>query len=248
MKHFQQLQYQLTEHIRQPERNAPPEGIEDRRLSIYRELFFNNVLGFVNSAFPVLHSLYSEQRWLALVRQFFAEHDCHSPLFLDISKEFVAFLAEEYSLQSDDPVFIRELAHYEWVELAVAVAQEKTAQPWFSVAPNRDDPLSVAATAKVVSYAYPVHTISVDNQPKTTSQIPTSIVVYRDQEEQVCFMEINLLTAQLLALLQQEPGQSVNQLVSTLASLAPQFDKTVLANGAMEIVTMLAVRGVIRIH
>src|SRR3546814_9823218 len=36
-------QFRLSHHIRDPEHNPPPPGIEDRRLQIYRELFYNNL-------------------------------------------------------------------------------------------------------------------------------------------------------------------------------------------------------------
>ena len=37
---FQQVQRQLADHLRDPKHHAPPEGLEDRRLNIYRQLFF----------------------------------------------------------------------------------------------------------------------------------------------------------------------------------------------------------------
>ena len=90
--HFQQIQKKFMQHIRDPKHHDFPE-IEDRRLAIYRDLFFNNIEGFVSSAFPVLKSLYCEQSWLALVRQFFIQHDCKSPYFLQISEEFLNYLS-----------------------------------------------------------------------------------------------------------------------------------------------------------
>jgi len=39
---FQKMQYAFTAHIRQPDINAIPENIEDRRMKIYSQLFYNN--------------------------------------------------------------------------------------------------------------------------------------------------------------------------------------------------------------
>ncbi|HPO24365.1 MAG TPA: putative DNA-binding domain-containing protein, partial [Arenimonas sp.] len=44
---LRQQQFALAKHIRDPEANLPPPDIEDRRLAIYRELFFNNVEGLL---------------------------------------------------------------------------------------------------------------------------------------------------------------------------------------------------------
>ena len=57
---FKDVQYQFTGYIRDPENNDKPEGIEQRRLNVYRDLFYNNIEGFISSCFPVLKSLMSE--------------------------------------------------------------------------------------------------------------------------------------------------------------------------------------------
>jgi hypothetical protein len=95
MKAFAKAQQQFIAHIKDPETQPVLDGVEDRRMAIYRDLFFNNVNGFISSAFPVLKSLYHQSDWLVLVRGFFKNHDCHSPYFVDISKEFVDYLATE---------------------------------------------------------------------------------------------------------------------------------------------------------
>ena len=62
--------------------------------------------------------------WHALVRAFIDQHRCHTPYFLEISQEFVQFLMQDYRPLASDPPFLAELAHYEWVELALDIAQE----------------------------------------------------------------------------------------------------------------------------
>ena len=90
---FQRLQRSFAAHLRDPERHPAPSGIEERRLTVYRQLFFNNINGFLEKGFPVLHSLYDEAGWRRLVRTFFDQHACASPYFLDIPEEFVTFLS-----------------------------------------------------------------------------------------------------------------------------------------------------------
>ena len=48
------LQTSFAAHIRDPQNVAAPEGIEDRRMSVYRNLFFNNICNLLSSNFPVL--------------------------------------------------------------------------------------------------------------------------------------------------------------------------------------------------
>ncbi|TMO48574.1 HvfC family RiPP maturation protein [Pseudoalteromonas ruthenica] len=241
---FQELQKQFSAHIRDPEANPRPADVEDRRMKIYRELFFNNVNGFLESGFPVLRSLYDDQRWQQLVRRFFASHHATSPYFLDISKEFVLFLAQQYELQHSDPPFLQELAHYEWVELAVSSAQDSgQLKPLFNV---QKQPLYMSETAQVVCYHFPVQTISVDNQPQQADEQPSYICVYRDQQDEVQFLALNMMTALLLDTLSQQPGMTLAQVCEALQRQAPQFNYQQLYQGALQIAEQLAQRQVLQ--
>ena len=63
LKAFQRVQYRFAAHLRDPKRNPAPRGIEPRRMKIYRELFYNNVEGFLANAFPVLRRITPDARW-----------------------------------------------------------------------------------------------------------------------------------------------------------------------------------------
>ena len=66
-------QYRFAAHIRDPANNPAPDGIEDRRLAIYRELFFNNVSKFLASTFRVIRKILGEEAWIRLMRDYFAK-------------------------------------------------------------------------------------------------------------------------------------------------------------------------------
>ncbi|OEC36203.1 Putative DNA-binding domain-containing protein [Pseudomonas cuatrocienegasensis] len=87
----------------------------------------NNIEGFISGAFPVLHRLIEASRWQRLVRSFIAEHQARTPYFLQISQEFLAWLQQGYVAEAGDPPFVLELAHYEWVELALDVSEAEPA-------------------------------------------------------------------------------------------------------------------------
>ena len=196
MKSLRETQHAFIQHIKNPEDNPFDHGIEDRRLKIYRELFFNNILSFLSSGFPILESLYSEQQWKDLARIFFIKHDCRSPYFIDISKEFVEFLSNEYKLSESDPIFMRELAHYEWLELDVSVRKSsQMTKKWDGFSPITQVQMSDLAT--LVSYQYPVHQISAEFSPSQSSEI-VYLVVYRDTTDKVNFTLINAVSAHLL--------------------------------------------------
>ena len=62
------VQRAFAAHIREPSVYPAPADIEDRRMKIYRELFYKNIEGFISSAFPILRKLYSDTDWHQMVR------------------------------------------------------------------------------------------------------------------------------------------------------------------------------------
>lgn len=240
---FIDVQNAFMAHIRDPDNVEKPHDVSEERMTVYKELFFNNVEGFVSSAFPVLKSLYSETHWLALVRSFFIKHDCSSPYFLDISAEFLAFLQHEYEMQASDPVFMLELAHYEWVELDVSVCFEDKTQKSISDIANQS--LYLSNTARNLSYQFPVHQISEDFQPTEPSEQPCYFVVYRDQDDEVGFIASNPMTAILLGQLNENPGINLLELVSKVHEIIPQFSTEQLTQGAAQTLNALAELGVV---
>ncbi|VAW49801.1 FIG005107: hypothetical protein, partial [hydrothermal vent metagenome] len=128
LPYFQRLQQQFAAHIRDPQNTAyAPEGelpIESRRLIAYQELFFNNIKSFFSQIFPVCAEILGEERWLDILREYLVKHDAHTPLFHELGQEFLLFLDSEFVPKENDPAFLLELAHYEWVELALSVSTE----------------------------------------------------------------------------------------------------------------------------
>lgn len=196
-----ELQRGLAQHLRDPQGTPSPPGIEERRLQIYRDLVYRNIKGFIDSTFPVLCSLHSDEEWEVLVREFVREHRCHSPLFLEISEEFITFLSQRES----DPQrpFMLELAHYEWLELAVDVAEGEVPPVTETEDPQRVR-AELAPTARLGSYQFAVHRIGPSFQP-TETEAPVNLLVYRDREDRVQFMELSAGAARLIYESSQEP-------------------------------------------
>ncbi len=201
---FKKHQYEFTAHLRDPEKNARPDGIEDRRMGIYRKLLYNNIEDFIASGFPVIRQIYSDNNWHKMIRDFFANHKSHSPYFLEISQEFIHYLQNERQQQAEDPAGLLELAHYEWVEMALHVSDEVVSMD--NINANGDlltqRPI-FSPLAWPLVYQFPVHTMGPGNLPVEAPAQATYLVVYRNRNDEVRFLEINPVTARLIALLQE---------------------------------------------
>jgi hypothetical protein len=213
------IQRRFTSHIRDPQRQPAPAGVEARRMAIYRDLFFNNVSSLLQQGFPVLYRCLGPQRWKMLIRQFLIDHRAKTPLFPELGGELVAYLAEGRAAEETDPPFMIELAHYEWVEAALLFSDDE-ASP--DLADPNGDLISgvpvVSPLAWNLSYRFPVHRIGPDFQPSEPDAEPTHLVVYRNRRDEVEFLKINAVTQRLLQLLKEDRGLTGLDALETIAS------------------------------
>ncbi|MCK4742452.1 MAG: putative DNA-binding domain-containing protein [Sulfuriflexus sp.] len=245
-KSFKDWQYAFTSHIRDPKNVAIPDGMEARRIKIYSDLFYNNVEGFISDGFPVLRSLYNEDDWHVLVRDYFKVHKNHTPYFLELSQEFLAYLQNEREDNEDDFPFMIELAHYEWVELALSIDETEID---LSKVDNEGDLLEghpiISPLAWPLSYNFEVHKISADTIPTEASAQPTHLIVYRDHEDEVRFMEINPVTARLLFLLAEDQALTGRAALQQISEELQHPDANAVIDGGISALNELQQRGII---
>jgi len=231
---LREAQMRFAAHIRDPAGTPPPADVEDRRMKIYRELFFNNVVGLLGSAFPVLREILGPDRWATMVRDFYRDHRCRTPLFLEVSQEFLAYLGEERAPMAGDPPFLFELAHYEWVELALSI--DETSLEELQV--DRDGNLlegvpALSPLAWPLAYDFPVHRLSPRFQPTEPPAERSFYIACRDRSDEVRFMHVNSVTLRLVEMLRQHPDRTGRGHLAALADELPLVDRaTVVAGGA----------------
>ena len=243
---FQQVQYAFTAHIRDPKTNPRPDNIEARRMKIYNELIYNNVEDFMASTYPVLRSLYDDEKWHRLIRDYFSRHYASTPLFHEMPREFLKYLEQEREPAEDDFPFLLELAHYEWVELALTVSDQ---QADVTAIESSGDLLNgtpvLSPVAWPLSYQYPVHKIAKAYLPSEPPQQATFIVVYRDRADDVRFLEINPVTAHLLQLIAEDSASNGRQLLETIAEQLQHSEPEVVVESGRQILNDLRERGII---
>jgi hypothetical protein len=104
------------------------------------------------------------------------------------------------------------------VELALSVSDQEP--DWEKIDPDGDllggRPV-LSPLAWLLSYQYPVHKVGPDFRPQAPGEQPTYLLVYRDREDKLGFMEINPVTARLVALLEESPEHTGRELLNHIA-------------------------------
>lgn len=244
---FIKAQYEFAAHIRDPELNPKPADVEARRMKIYSELFFNNVEDFISNTYPVLKEVTDEDDWLKMIRDYFSNHLSHTPLFPEMPREFLKYLETERNNPNDYP-FINELAHYEWIELALMTSDLDKDINWEEIDTEGDlfnnQPV-MSPLAWPLTYEYPVQHISSDFLPEEKSEQPVYLLIYRNHEDDIHFMELNPVTALLIQLINEDNDLTTKQLLENIADQMNHPDPNVVLEGGYQIMQDLKDRGVI---
>lgn len=204
LESFIDKQLQFTANLREPDRYPMPNDVEPARMELYQTIFFQNIHGILSRAFPVLKSMHQEDNWNAIVRDFFAKHKAKSPTYHEIPEEFLHYLSYVRH-QDNDPAWMYELAHYEWLELSLELSPMSLGDVIHQQNGNLLNEIPIISPlAWLQVYQFPVHTISVQSIPETQPENPTFLIVYRNWNDAVEFMHINDFTHALLSILHQE--------------------------------------------
>ncbi len=241
---FKAKQLEFAAYIRDPENKPAPADVQPQRMAMYRELFFNNIDSFLTANFPVLRAILDDRQWQALAQDFFAKHECHSPHFSKIPEEFLDYLQNERDNSADFP-FMLELAHYEWVEMALSIALETMPDQQQSPDKLIDQSIRLSALAWPLAYQYPVQKISPDFLPEAVPEQPTFLIVYRNPQDEVNFIEITPLTYRLLDIIQEHEGILTEDCLKQVAEESQHPNPDLIIAGGLQILKELAKKTII---
>lgn len=239
----------LTRHLRDPSRPAPT-GWDNTRLGVYRDLLFNTIEGLLAGNFPVIRALLGDAAWRTTVRDFYRDHVCKTPLFPEIAREFLRWLDTLDDGALARP-FLRELAHYEWVELALQIADvddvafdaiEDGAE---GVRALLDGVPVPSPLAWPLAYTWPVHRIDASHQPDTPRPAPTLLLVRRDADGTVRFSELTPFAYRLLERIAEMPTLTGREQLEALASEAKHADADAFVVAASPLLAQLHGTGVL---
>lgn len=243
-----QQQTTMGLYLRDPEHNAPPSEMDPARAQVYRDLVFANLSSLLSGTFPVLVKILGNEDWRSLVRIFLRDYRARTPKFGEIAQEFVEFLASEPLALADGswPPFMVELAHYEWVEMAL---QQSDAEPVAAgdAALLLDRPLQVSPLAWPLAYAWPVQRVGPDYQPDVLPAQPTLLLVRRAEDWSVRFSGLSPLAWRLLLLVGEFPDLTGRELLQGLAVEAGVVESSAFLESGLVLLRQMHGEGVVRV-
>lgn len=241
---FKAKQHEFAAYIRDPENNPPPADVKPQRMAMYRELFFNNIDSFLSANFPVLRAILDDRQWFELGQDFFAEHASRTPHFSQIPEEFLDYLQNERNSSGDFP-FMLELVHYEWVEMALTIAKETVPANRHSLDDLQSRRIRLSPLAWPLAYQYPVQKISPDYLPEAPPELATFLIVYRNPDDEVNFIEITPITYRLLEIIQEHEQVLAADCLRQVAEESKHPNPDMIIAGGLQILKELAQKMVI---
>jgi hypothetical protein len=240
-------QYGFTAYLRDPQAAACPPDVPVRRMQAYRELLTNNVESAISACFPVLKELVGEPRWHNLIELFFATHRARSPIYREIPVEFRAWLEATplMDLKRELP-YLLALAHYEWMELALDIDPAEI--PATGIDPHGDLLAGIPVLnplARLLTYGFPVHRIGPDCQPKEPEPEPTRLVMVRNRDHTIGFLEVNPLVARLFEVIRDNHTDSGQALLDRLHNDFAAIPATTFRAGGSVALQELASRDIV---
>jgi hypothetical protein len=168
------------------------------RLLLYRRLVRNNLTGVTEKMLARTRARLEEISPGAFDASFDAFLDAVGPrthYLRDVPGEFLSWVEERWRAQADLPRWIADLAKHELAHFQVAAAEVATTEPRVTeIAPDRG--LVFAEHARLARFDFAVHALPRDASDRTEpAERPTSLVLYRDEDDAVQELEVTPLGA-----------------------------------------------------
>lgn len=175
-------------------------SLQENFTAIYRKNTPDSLIEILTNMFPLLQTALGSQNWKKQVDDFFQNHPIKTPIVHEIPDEFVDYLYHH----AEKKHF--ELAHYEWVEIALYFDKTDLAQiPCHSTG----DLLQGIPVVSPLAYLLHYETLK--------QHAEDYYIAYRNTKHDVFYLGINLFSAKFFELLQKNTSLSGESVLKTLA-------------------------------
>jgi hypothetical protein len=137
-----------------------------------------------------------------------------------------------------------ELAHYEWVEMALQQSEAEPLVPG-DVDLLLDRPLQISPLAWPLAYAWPVQRVGPDYQPDVAPAEPTLLLVRRGDDWSVKFAALTPLAWRLLQRIDEFPELDGRAQLQELAVEAGKTDSQAFFDNGLALLRQMQGEGVV---
>ena len=241
MKPFQETQLAFTEYLRRPEMGEQ----RSRQQEIYRDSIYKNINQCIADVFPITNSIIPESEWELMIRKFISVHRLQTPYFLEICQEFLAYLMQTRKPLPSDHPFLLELAHFEWIQLALDIADMNSPECEHNSAPPENSLWKASPLVVGLTYLYPVHIIDECYLPTESGIHPTYLLVYRNRNDDVKTLATNNLNLRIIQLLQVHEKITHLKIFQLLSAELSDHSQEIILAKILTILCMLAEKEIV---
>jgi hypothetical protein len=199
-KRTKEIQTQFASYCRHKS-DELPDGVNELRINKYRSLCDNIIDDTLSQTYPIAKFLLDENQWNTIMDSFIKSHPFSNPQLWKMPKELILFLEDPKQSELLFKPYLIDLLIFEWKE--VEIHTMKDVKITFDASKELIDQLLVFNPyLEILHLNYAVHDIK--KETGTVEKKATKLIVYRDNNDNVQYKEINLLTAHLISSLQEQ--------------------------------------------
>ncbi len=182
------------------------QALPPNRFFLYRSLVRQGLLDAVRTQMPEAAALrgaaFSDD-----VHAFVENGLPQSPFLRDVARMFLEFIAPKWRADAAAPAFLGDLARYELVSFEVAAKPDPVSRTYQDLEVER--PVALLPALSVERYGHAVQDVKSSAAP---SQRPTQLLCYRDKQDELRWLSLSEVAANLVEKLQAgEPLASAIQ-------------------------------------
>ena len=200
-KETETIQHQLADYCKSNQNEEIP-GIKKDRLHHYRRLIYNIIDDAIESAYPITRSILSDEQWKEIIDAFITDHKCHHPQLFRMPGEIIEFVKlKQFDKKFNIPYLIDTL-NFEWVEVEIHSMQDVKIPEIKITNDLLNSVLYFSPYFQLLNLSYPIHKLK--DVDITDYKGEYFILVYREDNGTVQYVELTVLTHYLLSKLSTE--------------------------------------------
>lgn len=238
------IQHELVEYCRMNNEEVI-EGTRLDRLHNYRRLIHTIFWESLADAYPITKSILNEEQWNCLVDDFISNNPCQEPQLFRMPFSLIAFVENNDYCEKFSLPFLIDLLHFEWVEIEVHTMEDLQEEPFETKTDFSTGNIVFNPYLRIIQLKYPIHKLKTEDISLVKGNY--FLLVYRQDNGTVQYLELNVFTTNLLEQLCQYSAElTFNDSLEVIFSAVPSEYKSSINLEAKKFCTTLYNLGIIR--